>query len=330
MKKIIVLLISLIFTLPVVFVACNSSGDDDDNDDEVDYRQEMRDFVQAISAYTKGINTQFCVITQNGQVLLTENGDYDGTPVSAYISALDAVGQEDLFYGYNDDNVATPANERDYLIEFLDIAKNNGLKVLVTDYCWTHSYMDDSYRQNESRGYISFAADNRDLNNIPDYPLVPYNTNSQNITSLAAAKNFLYLLDARSFSDKDSFLNALRETDYDIIITDLFYDGLELTYQDVQSLKKKANGGSRKCIAYMSIGEAEDYRYYWDDEWKTNPPPWLAEENPEWPGNYKVRYWDPAWQAIIFGNANSYTKKILDAGFDGTYLDIIDAFEYFE
>jgi len=33
---------------------------------------------------------------------------------------------------------------------------------------------------------------------------------------------------------------------------------------------------------------------------------------------------------IIYGNNNSYLKKILDAGFDGVYLDIIDAFEYFE
>jgi len=36
------------------------------------------------------------------------------------------------------------------------------------------------------------------------------------------------------------------------------------------------------------------------------------------------------WQDIIFDNENSYLKKIIDAGFDGFYLDIIDAFEYFE
>jgi cysteinyl-tRNA synthetase len=76
----------------------------------------------------------------------------------------------------------------------------------------------------------------------------------------------------------------------------------------------------------MSIGEAEDYRYYWNPEWKTNQPSWLAEENPDWPGSYKVRYWDKYWQKIIYG----YLDKILTAGFDGVYLDIIDAFQYFE
>ena len=100
--------------------------------------------------------------------------------------------------------------------------------------------------------------------------------------------------------------------------------------EEVERLKHKANGGKRLVICYMSIGEAEDYRYYWQSEWKRDKPAWLARENPEWRGNYKVRYWDPAWQEIICGAGDSYLNRILAAGFDGVYLDIIDAFEYFE
>ncbi|MEA1871167.1 MAG: endo alpha-1,4 polygalactosaminidase, partial [Candidatus Bipolaricaulota bacterium] len=81
---------------------------------------------------------------------------------------------------------------------------------------------------------------------------------------------------------------------------------------------------------YMSIGEAEDYRYYWQEGWNTVPPAWLVEENPEWRGNYKVRYWEPEWQNLVVGDTASYLEKILIAGFDGVYLDLIDAFEYFE
>ncbi len=80
----------------------------------------------------------------------------------------------------------------------------------------------------------------------------------------------------------------------------------------------------------MSIGEAEDYRYYWNENWIANPPDWLAGENPDWEGNYKVKYWYSEWQNIIYGNNSSYLKKIIDAGFDGVYLDIIDAYEYFD
>ena len=43
-----------------------------------------------------------------------------------------------------------------------------------------------------------------------------------------------------------------------------------------------------------------------------------------------VKYWDPEWQKIIYGNDASYAKKLIDAGFNGAYLDIIDAFSYFE
>ena len=80
----------------------------------------------------------------------------------------------------------------------------------------------------------------------------------------------------------------------------------------------------------MSIGEVEDYRYYWQADWNTTNPSWMDAENPDWPGNFKVKYWDSEWQSIIYGNDQSYLKKILNTGFDGVYLDIIDAFEYYE
>ncbi len=297
---------------------------------ERDYRQDMRDFVQGISAYAKGINSNFIIIPQNGHELLIENGEENGIPAVAYLEAIDGVGREDLFYGYDDDDVATPISERGHMISFMDIAETNGIEVLVTDYCWTQSFVDHSYEQNAARGYISFAADHRALDNIPAYPIDPYNVHTSDITSLTEAKNFLYLIDPGSFPNKDRFLSIVRETDYDIGIIDLFYDDIALTTEEVSSLKIKANGGSRLVIAYMSIGEAEDYRYYWQAGWETASPSWLVEENPEWAGNYKVRYWDKNWQNVIYGNDDSYLKKIFNAGFDGVYLDIIDAYEYFE
>ena len=294
------------------------------------YKQDMRDFVQNISTYAKGIKSNFIVIPQNGQELLTTDGTATGAPDSPYLAAINGVGREDLFYGYTDDDVPTPVSDHNYMIAFTDIVKNNGIKVLAIDYCSTHSYMDDSYAQNYAKGYISFAADHRELDNIPAYPASPYHVNTSNITSLAAAKNFLYLINPSAYSTKNDFLTAIQGTNYDIVLIDLFFNDTALTPANVASLKTKAAGGSRLVIAYMSIGEAEDYRYYWQSSWKTSPPSWLAAENPDWPGNYKVRYWDPNWQSIIYGNNNSYQKKVLDAGFDGVYLDIIDAFEYFE
>ena len=63
---------------------------------------------------------------------------------------------------------------------------------------------------------------------------------------------------------------------------------------------------------------------------ETGPGNFRFSENPAWRGNYKVRYWDAGWRAILFGSPGSYLDQIISRGFDGVYLDIIDAFEYFE
>lgn len=325
--------VTIFLYAPLIVILLLVSCEDvkDDSIPDRDFKQDMRNFVQDISSYSKSIHPTFIIIPQNGHEILTSDGENTGLPETIYINAIDGVGREDLFYGYDNDNIPTTTIDKEYMIDFMDIAKNNGIVVLVTDYCWTSSYMDNSYAQNNEKGYLSFAADHRGLDNIPEYPAIPNNANADNISSLTLVKNFLYLINPSSFSTKTDFLTAIQNTNYDVVIIDLYFDDSDkLTYEDIYSLKTKTNGGSRLLIAYMSIGEAEDYRYYWHSSWKTNSPAWLGNENPDWEGNYKVRYWEKEWQEIIFGNNNSYIKKIIDTGFDGVYLDIIDAFEYYE
>ncbi len=302
---------------------------------EVDYKQRMREFVQDISRYAKKKDPGFCIIPQNGHELMREEGDSEGRPVPGYIEAVDGAGQEDLFYGYENDNAATPNREREYLVSFLDAAKSGGVTILVTDYCRDHHKMDDAFGLNSKKGYVSFQAPERDLNVVPDYPRPIRNENANDVTSLSEAKNFLYLLDPGDWGSKRKYLLEIAETNYDVIIMDAFFEDEEgepkmLTTGDVEALKRKKNGGRRLVISYMSIGEAEDYRYYWRRGWERVPPSWLAGENPDWPGNYKVKYWDSEWQAVIFGSPEAYLDRINAAGFDGVYLDIIDAFEFFE
>ncbi len=314
----------------VLTAGCLDIPDDDDKDDvPSDPRQAMRDLVQNISSYSKGIDPDFFIITQNGNDLAFDGGVI-AYPDMDYLHAIDGVGQEDLFYGYENDNEPTPNLERDRLLEMLRGIRDHNKTVLVTDYCSDVPKMDDSYERNLDEGFISFAADRRDLDGIPSHPTTPHRSNSQDVQTLSSAKNFLYLIDPERYPDKDSYLNALRGADHDLLIIDLFFHGIALTTSEVDSLKVKDGGGSRLVLCYMSIGEAEDYRYYWKDEWKEDPPRWLDEENPDWEGNYKVRYWDAEWQRIIMGGDGAYVDRVLSAGFDGAYLDIIDAFEYYE
>ena len=120
---------------------------------------------------------------------------------------------------------------------------------------------------------------------------------------------------------------------FDLVVIDYSSDGSsdgEFTVADLDKMKKKKDGSRRAVIAYMSIGEAEPYRFYWQKDWNQNKPFWILKPNPKWPDNYRVQYWNGAWRKILFGKKDSYLDKIIDAGFDGVYLDIVDGYEAFQ
>ncbi len=319
----------LILLVLVLFFGCNND-DNSIDPSQSNYRDDMRSFVENISTYAHSKNANFIIIPQNGIELITQNGEPDGALVASYIDAIDGVGQEDLFYGYNNDNEATPTPDNQYLTSFLSRLIDVEKRVLVTDYCSTPLKMDDSYALNRSKQYISFAAPDRELSVIPTYPTSIFAENSNDISNLVQADNFLYLINPSNLSNADDMIAQMKATNYDVLIIDAFFNDVLLTANQVSQLKVKTNGGTRKVIAYMSIGEAEDYRYYWQTDWKVGTPSFIKAVNPDWAGNYKVEYWNTEWQKVIFGGSNAYLDKLLSAEFDGAYLDIIDGFEYFE
>ena len=104
---------------------------------------------------------------------------------------------------------------------------------------------------------------------------------------------------------------------------------LPFSTTEIAPLKVQPGGKRRIVLAYLSIGEAERYRYYWKPEWDKpeTRPQWLGAENPRWPGDYQIKFSDPDWQTVIFGTPQSYLERIIAAGFDGVYLDRVDAFQ---
>lgn len=130
---------------------------------------------------------------------------------------------------------------------------------------------------------------------------------------------------------------ALADSSFDLLVTDHAPDrveSVELLFRpaEIAPLKVKPDGSRRIVLAYMSIGEAEWYRFYWDPAWqrKSNCPAWLGAANPQWAGNYPVRYWMPEWQSLIFGKSDSYVDRVMAAGFDGIYLDRADVYDEFK
>ena len=109
-----------------------------------------------------------------------------------------------------------------------------------------------------------------------------------------------------------------------IVIDESFDGSADERWTGAELRQFKSKGAVLLC--YFSIGEAETYRGYWQRGWKKKPPSFLLSENPQWKGNIRVRYWDPAWQKIMLNELD----RIVDAGFDGVFLDIVDGFEFFE
>ncbi len=135
-----------------------------------------------------------------------------------------------------------------------------------------------------------------------------------------AVNDFLYQIQ-RARPDR------IGETAYDLLVLQM---GAAGGSREVIENLKHSPGGEKIVLCYMSIGQAETYRFYWQREWHENPPAWLDEPDPEWAHDYWVRYWDPDWQAIIYGSPESYLDQIIALGFDGVYLDRVDAYWYYE
>jgi cysteinyl-tRNA synthetase len=137
--------------------------------------------------------------------------------------------------------------------------------------------------------------------------------------------------------DDDDLISAT----HDLLVIDATHNGHNATRftEDELSRIKDGMGGRSVVASYLSIGEADDYRDYWDKDWTTTgkasgkltdaAPDWLGPLDPDWPESRKVRYWDPDWQNIIFNDKGSgELDGIVKAGFDAAYLDIIDAYYF--
>lgn len=279
----------------------------------------MRELIIEISSFAKAQDPDFLIIPQNGSELCFNYESLSDGSSTDYMNAIDGIGIEELFYNFGvieDDGRIAQA-----------VAVGLTKPVLVADYVNPNSFMADAFAQSDSRGFIAFprAADGYDYQFIPN---AVHNENTNDISTLADAQNFLYLISTSNYSSKAAFLAAIAASNFDLVLIDLFYGDEALTNAEVATLKTKANGGKRLVIAYMNIGAAETYRYYWQDDWKKGRPGWLKKEYDGYPDEFWVKFWKKEWQEIIYGNENSYTQKILNAGFDGTYLDNVEGYYF--
>ena len=135
--------------------------------------------------------------------------------------------------------------------------------------------------------------------------------------------------------EEPAAVKALAESDYDLVVVEptATVEGQEDF--DVKAMVRQLHAGNagRMVLAYLNPGQAESYRTYWTDAWKKptkdgpGVPDFILKPDPDgWDDNYNVAYWDKRWQATFATGPQSEVRRAMAAGFDGVYLDWIDAF----
>jgi len=279
----------------------------------------MQEFVIEISKYARGIDPDFIIIPQNGVELGFNNIDPSEGFNADYLNAIDGMGVEELFY----DGELTSDEERLGMLRKLRSTE----KILSAEFVTADSQISDAFQRNDAEGFSCFVRNSANY----DYKFLPdsvHQENNNNIHTLADAANHLYMISNDQYTSKQDMLNAISATNFDVVLIDLFFEEEAFSSSEIQQLKTKANGASRLVIAYMNIGSAENFRYYWKKGWGLHHPLWLKKKYDGYKDEFWVKFWKKDWQKIIYGNDDSYTKKILDAGFDGVYLDNVEAYYF--
>lgn len=280
----------------------------------------MQEFIISISNYARSYDPDFIIIPQNGAEIAFKKTNPDDAISINYLKAIDAFAVEELFYN----GALSPDNYRINMLKKLGTEKT----IMVSEYIKDDSNIADAVKKNADEGFICFPRSERNYH----YHTIPekiQNENSDDITKLSQIKNYLYLISTAEFDDKEHFIEAISKTNYDMVTIDLFFEKNEpFTKEEIARLKTKANGGKRLVIGYMNIGAAENWRYYWRKNWKLYNPDFIRKSYEDYEDEFWVKFWDKDWQKIIYDNDDSYTKKIIDAGFDGAFLDNVEAYYF--
>ena len=277
----------------------------------------MKDFIKEIKDNT---SEEKIIITQNGNGLYFKNGKIDNN----FFPLNDGTTQESLYYGdIFKFNVPTAKGLKNELLELVVPIRKKGKPVFTINYGKGEKKRDFLKKEDLKTKFVSellpsFNADKL-YQTIEDY-------NDEDIDSLSEVKNFLCLLNPENFSNIDEYYQALKNTNYDLLLIEVSHNNIFFTKEQIEELKIKHNGGKRIVIAYLSIGEAENYRVYWNKKWNKKKPNWIVKENESWKGNYIVKYWTPEWKIVI----KEYQKKLDEIGVDGYLLDTVDSYQYFE
>ena len=97
-------------------------------------------------------------------------------------------------------------------------------------------------------------------------------------------------------------------------------EGVDMFVLDAASIGNIAEEKRSDAVylAYMCVGEAETYRWYWPE---IKGEEWLIQENPSWPQHYLVDPRSAEWRTLM---VDRVAPRLLEKGYDGFMLDTLD------
>ncbi|WP_305784166.1 endo alpha-1,4 polygalactosaminidase [Symbioplanes lichenis] len=116
-------------------------------------------------------------------------------------------------------------------------------------------------------------------------------------------------------------LDQLAAGDWQLVVVDLARDAHDDWFSRDEIASVRATG--KKVLAYFEIGSIEDFRPEYPGL-RSGAADLIANEWPDWPGEYFVRYYDERWWDLV---VRPRVDRALKAGFDGVYLDTPLAYE---
>lgn len=147
----------------------------------------------------------------------------------------------------------------------------------------------------------------------------------QRYNRVAPITSWFYYL---GFNPDYSTIQMIIDSTYEMVVLEpIFTEKENSDFPIADVISDLHNAQNPKIVlAYLDIGQAEEWRTYWQPGWGIGNPSWIVANDPDgWEGNYPVKYWHTDWKSIWLGQ-DGYLQQMIDAGFDGIYLDWIEAF----
>lgn len=313
----------------------------------INYRDKLRENVITLSNYGKSKHPGFQIMVHEGQDLLTRSlweyhldgylkarnsgqnvedpaflnhlkqtsPEYEplvGGRSAEYLKSIDAIAVNNHYCGQTSIN---------------PVISQNNLKLVSVDFCSNGKIYDKSIADSVKDKALLYAFWHKDkaFKKIAAQPII--NENAENIFDLQSAKNISFLLNDELYADKNDFIEAVRASNYDIVVIEPYFHALHpFTPDEVNAMQYKKNGTRRQLLARFSISEAKDTDYYWKNSWKIGSPAWLARASFVEPRGVITRYWNDTWKNYM----SRYFQGVVNSGYDGAFLTGLENHRYFE